>query len=275
MKLHIIFPAALMCSLFIAARANSQDVAYKYELGKPYKYLLEFNSDVIQEMGGQTMNATVEGTAAVVLTHDKRTDDGNLHLQLLFENALVIAESPQGMQTFGESLKGNSIGLTIDPTGKPLDQDSITFKPEAQDMQVVSELFSMFPILDPTKLSVGGSWERARTDTIGEGDNTMLRKRNFHFEVKEAKMVKERNCLAINAKRITETTGKMSRGGMELRVSGEEKSEGVIHFDPAAGIIIDMILNETGEQIIQDTGGSSMKVNITSRGKTTMEYLPD
>ncbi|MDH7515899.1 MAG: hypothetical protein QHI48_08510 [Bacteroidota bacterium] len=268
-------PSLLLALFLLSAAAIGQETSYKYAPDKPYRYILEFKSDVIQEMAGQSMSVTVEGTASTVLVHDRKTDEGNLHITLTIEDALVLAETPEGTQTFGESLKGKSLGYTIDPTGKMIDNDSLTFKPQQQDMQIIQELLGMFPPLDPEKLSVGGSWERVHTDTLGGSDNPLIRKRKSTYKVTGKENVLNRDCIVIATTRSVETSGKMKRGEMTLRVTGEENGTGTIHFDPAQGIIVRMTLDEKGEQLITDTGGSSLKVNVSSAGKTTLELKPD
>ena len=261
--------------LFGSAFAPAQTAVYKYEVGKPYKYMLEFKRDVIQEMMGETMNITVEGTGSGTYSNTKTLENGNMLMSLTVESALVLVESPQGTQTFGDALKGKEYRYTIKPNGEIVDRDTTIEMPQDGSAQLLGELIGAFRTLDASKLKIGESWTRERADTSGDADSKMIRSGKSKYEVKGTKEAAARNCLEISVHTDMETDGRVSRGGNDLRVTGEETHDGSLLYDPAGGIIIEININEKGEQVITPVDGGQFKVNVSSSGSRKVEYIPD
>jgi hypothetical protein len=257
--------------------ASAQDAIYKFKANTPYKYSLEIKSEQVQEAMGQTMNVSIDGTVKLSMVVDKVLDNGNMHATVTIENALIMAESPQGSETSGTGLKGKTFGFTLQPNGKVVDRDSIPDMGEqmGEMMQVSGGFTSMFPKLDKENLKVGAKWDRKMSDTTGSGDNQMIMNRSMNYEIKSTKQVKNHDCLEVTMDGKKDNNGKMSRGGQDMRVSGEGTVTGNIMFDAKEGLLMEISVSDKGDTVVQDPNGSSFKVNISSNTSQKVEYLPE
>jgi hypothetical protein len=269
------FFAILLGLTFLASAGFAQTAAtYRMKLNQPYKYLFESKDERLQEMMGETMSVTTEATFAFFITPDQAPVDGEQHLNLRIESALIIAETPQGSQTFGNDLTGKEIGLTIKPNGRVTLLDSTVKQLEPQSRGIAAQMTTVFPVLEAEKLTAGNSWEEKNDDTVGTGDNAMIRKRTTKYTVAGKETRKNRECLKIDYTEEVEFDGKMPRGGMDLHISGTNNENGSIFYDSAEGIIVEVSATTKGDQNISDPGGSSMKVNMSSTGTQKLEFIP-
>ena len=255
--------------------ASAQTAIYKFKQGKPYKYLLEYKRDVIQEMMGNTMNMSMEGTGSAVYTMTAMRENGDMDITMKIESCLLLVESQEGTQTFGDALKDREFKYTIASSGRVIDRDTTAEYPEDPSSQIVAEMMGIMVPLDADKLASEKTWERAKIDTLGEGDNTTLLNRKTTFENKGTKDVNGRACIELNVKTVKNSDGRMVRGDNELAMTGEENGEGSLLYDQAEGLLISLNMNEKGEQTISQLGGGSMKVNIAISTTRKTEYIPD
>ncbi|MBI5647022.1 MAG: hypothetical protein HY962_08805 [Ignavibacteriae bacterium] len=258
-----------------APLASAQNAIYKFKQGKPYKYLLEYKRDVIQEMMGNTMNMSMEGTGSAVYTMTARRENGDMDITMKIESCLLLMESQEGTQTFGEALKDREFKYTIASNGKVLDRDTTVEFPEDPSSQIVAEMMGIMVPLDAEKLASEKTWERNKIDTLGEGDNTTMLTRKSIFENKGTKDLNGRSCTEIAVKTVKNSEGRMVRGDNDLAMTGEENGEGSLLYDQAEGLLITLNMTEKGEQTISQVGGGSMKVNIAISTTRKTEYIPD
>lgn len=271
MKRMYLFIALLTIS---ASFLTAQQGVYRYKVGQPYKYISESRNDMIQDMAGQTFTITIEGTGSMTFTVSSIDENGAMKATTMIENVLVMIESPQETKTFGNELAGKSFGFTLQSNGKVMDRDEAWKSLPAEQSQTISQMLQIFPLLDPSKLSIGESWESNTIDTTkGEGME-LVANTTTKFNVKGKKTVKERVCLEILFDGKTKSSGNMTRMGQDFIISGEQDAKGVLFYDAEDGIMVELNTDNSGDQAITSPTNTMMKFNITTSSNSKVEYVP-
>ena len=260
----------LFCA--IGVRAQDTPAIYKFEKGKTYKYLQELKVDITQELPGQTMNITVDGTVTSSMNILDVLSTGNFKCKTTIDNALVMVESPQGTQTMGKELAGKAFDLEIKQNGETIKDDSLLKGIDPQDMQVVSRVLSLLPKLSDNVLSIGTKWTIEKTDTTKANGN-MVTKSKTIYTVKEKKQVDAYDCFLVEIIGDSETSGTMQQGGMDLNVNGEGKTQGTMLFAVKEGLVIQMTGDDNSEQTITVPSQQNMRIPMTQHSTIKLELL--
>ncbi len=265
--------SALLLVALVASTGQAQDKVYRYEKGKEYKYILEETGMTIQEVQGQSMTSNNETMISTLMTINDVLENGNMAATVKIENALIVVESGNGTQTLGSDFAGKSVNYVFDPLGDVVDVDTNSMKgidgPVAGSLMRMSDLL---PKLDASKLSEGSSWETTRQDTAGRGESKTYITTNSSYKVTGKKELKGFDCLVISAESEAEIEGKMVRGDQEMTIQGTQESKGTIMYAPAAGVLVEMSMETTGDQVIVVTS-MNMRIPVTSNSTSKVELL--
>ncbi len=257
----------------LAATGQAQDKVYRYEKGKDYKYLLEETRMQIQEVQGQTITTNTESTVGATISITDVSDNGNMAATLKVDNALILVESDNGTESFGNDMSGKSIAYTFDHLGDVVDVDTNTTKDiDGQAASVLMKMSEILPKLDPSKLSVGSSWTVTKVDTSGQDENVMISETEAKYTVNGKKQVNGFDCLEIALTMEGEMEGTMVRGDQEMSMSGTQQATGTITYAQAEGILVGFKLETTGDQMVV-LAAMNMRVPITSTSTMNVELV--
>lgn len=267
MKRIMLAISILVCSL----QLHAQDAIYKLEKGKAYKYLTEMTVAINQEVMGQTMNISVDGTLTNTLTVTDVLPNGNYQVNNGIESALITVEMPQGTQTIGNDLVGKIFKSELTPSGVVVSKDTLPKDINPQNAQIMHRVYETLPDISGAKgqkLAVGTSWSVTKSDTV-EARGKMIRDSKAKYTVAEVTKLNEYDCVKINVEESTESNGTMSQQGMELTVSGSGSSKGVYYFAQNEGIFLKGEIEQNEEQTIMVPSQGNMRIPVTQA--TTMK----
>lgn len=275
------FICTLAMAILLSVTALAQQPVYRFKADQPYKFMIEGKTDIITEAQSQTETVSVESTAGFFFTQDKVLEDGTMHITVKVENALLLIESSQGSQSIGDDLAGTTFGFTMKPDGDVVKPDSSIKQFDGKSIQVLVQAIKLFPTLDPANLTAGNSWQVSEVDTTDTGDNIIIRSKSTKYTVNGTKAVKnpktgkERQCLEISFTRETETNGSISQQGMDFTMSGTDTETGIINYDPAEGMLVDITSSSNGELHVTDASGSSTMFDRTTSGTEKIEWITE
>lgn len=254
---------------------HAQDTVYKLEKGKNYKYLHEIKTEISQEMPGQTMTFTADGTITNVLSVLDILSNGNFQCKLTIEDAIIMVESSQGTQTMGKDLVGVAMNLEIDPYGKITQKDSVPKGVNPQSMQLLSRAQNMLPSLSGMKgktLQVGENWTDERTDTVSI-NGMLVTESKTKYTIKEKTKVSDYECFKIEMEGTMDMSGTMSQGGNDLSISGSGTLKGTSFFAPKEGMFIQGTSETMTDQTITLLSDASMRIPVTMHATMKIELV--
>ena len=272
------FITLAVLSLLLLSTATAQDAAYRFKPGRQYNYLLEEASTSIQEIQGRVMTSSSEKTLSLTLEVNKVLDDGNMDMTMTANSALIINESPQGTQTSGEKLAGNSVDFTLSDDGEVVAVD--TAKLEQQDLDelgqslLISFANSVFPRLKAENLEVGGSWERVESDTTFRGGGEIFKETESEYTVDRKEELNGFDCLVIKVEANVDIEGSMVQGGQDIQIIGGMEAEGEIYYAPEEGILVKFETEIVGDQTLV-VSSANMRIPISSNSTLTIELLTE
>lgn len=244
--------------------AGAQERWYKYEVGKPYKYIGEMKQQIQQVAMGQTVNVTMESNASYSITVLEYMEDGSMKAQLDIKSAVMFTEDPSGLKTLGEDLANKSFTFQISPKGHVSDFDS-TINSVADESQGMAMMMADFlPNLPAEKLENGESWTVERADTSTTAQTTLVTERESEYEVDGTADVNGVSTLNIKQTGEVSVEGDREIRGQTFAVMGEGTFEGHIYLAKDLGIVKKIELNNKMEQVISEASNPQMQFTITT-----------
>jgi hypothetical protein len=270
-RFSILLTLIVLCML---GTAVAQQAAYKFAVGKPYKYLLEMKQKSMAEYQGETHSNDVDGTASIVLTVSKTNPDGSMEGSVLFENVLIMIESSENTQTIGAALKGKTIGVKLHGDGHVLDIDTTVKIDDEASESFVPQLLMFLPRMDATKLTVGSEWERNTIDTLTSGNDPIIRKTERKYKAVGTKTHKGTECLEITYETSSSTKGTASAGGNDIYINGDNTDKGTILFDVKSGVLV-LRQGEGSGEMNRTLPSQSVKVQINNTSNDKCELVTE
>ncbi len=268
------YATTLITILLLTALASAQELVpvYHFEKDKEYRYITDFKSDINQEMQGQTMNITSEGTVAYVVKLDEVLPDNNFRMNITVENAIVTVETPQGTQNLGKDLAGLKMGFVMQPNGVIIERDSVKTSENPFMGQIVRGLEQVFPEMPTEKISEGYEWKEEKNDTTAKGLTTT---RKIEYSVTGVKENNGRKCLEITFKGEVSIEGEMTQGGMDLSIDGDGEVSGKMYYDYENHIISAIDSETVMDQLIQSPSNPQMRIPMLTNTTVKMELASD
>ena len=270
-------PRLVVLLLLSTGIASAQEGPYTLVPGKAYRYVTEMKMDMLQEIMGQSIDMKVDSRTVVRLVADSVYPNGTLHVRQTIDSALTQIDSPMGSQTAGKEAEGKSFGYTMRRDGKIVGRDSSDESGiPAGLMQMAGSVGSLLPSFEGAVLADGSSWVDAGSDTTGTASVPMVVARRNTYTVKGRTSVRGRDCLEIAFTGTNSVNGVMEQGGMSLAMEIEGTQSGVLYFDAAAGLLVEMTskisqdMRYGGDGTAETFSGTS-----TSTGTSTTVYLPE
>jgi len=266
----------LICQLGIAG----QQLRYKFEKQKTYKYSTTIESKISGQSMGQdfTMTSGADFDYSISLIS---TDAGVMTLTVKYEKFNIKLNMP--MMGFNDStivMKeyiGKRVKVVMTDRGKILSIQPIDTIPPSRVQMMASmspaDLFKQIIFELPEKeIDVNGSWKDETPDTISRGGMKMVMKHNINYKIVGTDKKNDFNCWKIATNGTTTVEGNGSQRGADATIDGIVKANGTIYIAPVEGMFIlseqssetDMTTTATGSQ----TGASTISTNATV--KTTL-----
>jgi hypothetical protein len=270
-------PLSLFLLLFSIGVASAQEGPYSFVPKKAYRYVTEMKMDMLQEIMGQSIDMTLDSRTIVRLVADTVFPNGTLHIRQTIDSALTHVESPMGSQTVGKESEGKTFGYTMRRDGKIVGRDAGDDNGiPAGLMQMAGSLGSFLPSFEGAILTEGKTWVDAGSDTTGNGSDPMIVSRRNTYTVKERKSVRGRDCLEIAFTGTNSVNGMMEQGGMSIRMEIEGTQSGVLFYDAAAGLLVEMTSKITQDARYGGDGtGETFSGTSTSNGTSSTVFLPE
>ncbi|NOY06998.1 MAG: hypothetical protein GXO82_10305 [Chlorobi bacterium] len=268
------YAVSLITILILTTLASAQELVpvYHFDKDKSYRYITDFKSDINQEMQGQTMNITSEGTLSYVVKLEEVLPNNNYRMNITVENAVVTVESPQGTQNLGKDLAGLKMGFVMKPNGAIVERDSIKASGNPFMAQIVKGLEQVFPEMPSEKISEGYEWTEEKIDTA-EGGMTTSRK--IEYSVTGVVENNGRKCLEISFKGEMEVNGTVTQGGMDLTVNGDGEVSGKMYYDYENNIISAFDMETVMDQLIQSPSNPQLRIPMLSNTTLKMELTTE
>lgn len=272
-----VFNVMLVVCVIMSVAAHSQGIKleYKFEKGKIYRYRDSLDAKSTQEMMGQEVKTEMRGMNVVRLIVDAVNPDGSLALIASTDSSVMTIKAP-GMDTTQtpKGVIGKKFGMKLARNGKVSDFTAIDASADEGTETVRSQL-GHYPRLSENPVSVGSTWNAASIDTVEQkqfgGKIITDTKEDYKITGKETK--NGHDCFAISVAGSFTITGKGLMMGMELHFEGTGKTDGMIFFDPAQGVIVASESNLEMDMTVATTGQSQMVIPTTQTMKSVRALI--
>ncbi len=249
---------------------------YKMEQGAALRYKTDTRILALQEVMGSEFESksSFSGiTKASLQGYDK---NDNLEIILEIEALEITVQSMQVDSTLSnpDGLVGKQIRKLLAPNGDQLASVEIDTFLVPGFMPGFSSEQEFLPNLPGQPLETGATVQLSDIDTTHTRGGQTIRKMKVDFTLLGEELLAGHNCLKMAVKGEIELTGEGSMRGMSFFLEGDGDIEGIIHFEPTAGILVGMQNAIDIEMTIAVTGQQTMVIPTSQTIETKMELMP-
>ncbi len=257
---------------FFLMQASSQEtfrLEHKFEKGKTYRYKDFITSKVTQEMMGTETRVDTKNDFVHRIVVDSVTENGNAILILSLDSArMSIQQKKLDTTIIVNEIIGKRKKIMLSKLGEVLQKVMIDKIKIGNEMvgDVTNETIS-FPIFTDKELQIGDKWKSTSNDTIDFMGSKIAVKTNTSYKIAKKETKLDHECLKIEYEAETESEGKTTMQGVELYIESSGDIEGVIYFDPNAGLIIYEETETDESTTLATSGPQAMMIPITQTSK--------
>lgn len=257
---------------FFLMQASSQEtfkLEHKFENGKTYRYQDFITSKVIQEMMGTETRVDTKSEILHKIVVDSVADNGDALLIVSFDSVRVSIQQKKLDTTFVvNEIMGKRKKINLSKLGE-VSQKTVIDKIKFGNQMGgdLSQEGISFPIFADKELKIGDKWKSTSNDTIDLMGSKIAVKTDASYKIVKKETKLDHECLKIEYEAETESEGKTTMQGVELYIESSGDIEGVIYFDPKAGLIIYEEAETDESTTLATTGPQSMMIPITQTSK--------
>lgn len=275
---RMVLLVSMACCLVAGQSVMAQVAAYRFALGKTYRYALELHNDVTNSAGGESSSMSVGVTATLALKADKALPSGTMHCTVTIESARIATEDANGSQVSGDSLTGKTFGFSLhgdgrivrDPPSRNARKGDLATQQEV--MTVMNGMLQTFHTLDAARLKPGQQWDLSVRDSSMAGGTRIYTGSSNRYEAKGMSKAGARPCLEIEFSGTHEAHS--APGAMAMRVTDNGTQLGRLLFDTAEGIPVLSTQKYASTQFMGDANAPATAPSVLLSLTAKLEFKP-
>lgn len=270
MKTERLFAAFALFFVIAGSTVVAQEkyqLTYKMEKGKTYRYAQDIAISSAQEIAGQDMKFSADGHNVTNFLVEDISPSGVFTVLYSYEEYRLHTKG-MGRDTTMDitGMTGRRVRVEISKLGK-IEKETTIDSGKVEGKSIAMKFMGglNFPLLSEKRVRIGDKWSKISTDTsnLEEGQTITKGSVEYTFSGKETKG--SHNCLRIDYKGTTETTGKLKQMGMDVVLEGNGEITGIAWFDPSSGIMVEMQSTTSMELTMAMTGQAQMTIPMSQK----------
>jgi len=242
-------------------------LTYKLEKGVTYRYAQDIAIESSREMGGQEMKFNADGHNVTHFIVEDVSPSGMMTILYAYEEYKIHTKG-MGRDTTMDiaGMTGKRVQVELSRLGKVEKETTIdTGKVEGRSIAMKFMGGLHFPLLPENQVGTGDKWPKNSTDTSNMEEGQTITKSSFEYTLTGKETKGKHDCLRIDFKGTTETTGKLKQMGMDLILEGNGEISGTVWFDPSAGLMTEVQTTTSMELTMAMTGQAQMTIPMSQK----------
>ncbi len=267
----------IMCVVMsMVVYAQGIKLEYKFEKGKTYRYRDILEAKSTQEMMGREIKTEIQGINVVRVMGDSLNPDGSMVLIASTDSAVMSVKAP-GMDTTQTptNVIGKKFRMNVAKNGRVSNFASLNVT-EGEEGESMQNQLGHYPLLGENPVTIGSTWNASTIDTVEQKQfgGKLITDTKEEYKIVGKEMKNGYDCFTIASTGKFTIAGKGSMMGMDLHIEGTGKTDGMIFFNPAQGIVVASESNVDMEMTIATTGQTPMVIPTTQSMKITRSLIP-
>jgi hypothetical protein len=284
--LTLLVPVAFLvlsgcASLKSTGGKSGTELNYHLNPGQSYTMITEGSTSILTEAGEQSVTVDMNSSNETIYRAFAVNRDGTVILEMEYKDLKQTAKTPMGdNETDYSNWIGKKTRVNLSPKGALSEYSGFDQLPEiitatgekvSGDM-VQKSIGNQFFELPDHPVKIGESWTAKTSYDIPYGGGILKQQETTTFTVMERAKNNGLDCLKINVVGTGNLSGEFEQQGMQLELTRDTKSTGVIWFAIEKGMYVSLesVSTATGQVYVP---AASMTIPQSTSAKLSLKVL--